>query len=101
MLTGIIAALPQEARCLPEFSRCRRNRANPLPVRSGDLMLMISGSGQERAYHCARILIDRGVGALVSWGCAGALSEHLQPGTLLLPEHIVSASERILYTDSE
>jgi len=55
-----------------------------------DLLLIVSGIGPNRARTAAQRLVDMRVGALVSWGTAGALSDDLNAGDLLLPEQILN-----------
>ncbi len=48
------------------------------------------GTGHERAYSAARSAISAGASALVSWGVAGALVPKLSPGTILLPQQVLT-----------
>lgn len=75
-LTGVVAALPAEARWL---------RASALAVRVG-------GVGAEHARRAARSLIADGAQALISWGTAAALAPTLSVGTLVLADRIVGES---------
>jgi adenosylhomocysteine nucleosidase len=72
-VTGVVAALPAEARWL---------RASALKVRVG-------GVGAEHARRAARALIADGALALISWGTAAALSPTLRLGTLVLADRVV------------
>jgi adenosylhomocysteine nucleosidase len=76
-LTGVVAALPAEARWL---------RASALAVRVG-------GVGAEHARRAARSLIADGVQALISWGTAAALAPTLAVGTLVLADRVVGDTE--------
>jgi len=100
---GIIAALPAEASCLTE--RYGRNNAilkaavsSPQQL-SDNVWLMISGIGKVQAEQAALRLIKHGADALLSWGCAGALSAQLQPGDVLIPRHVKTADGVDLSTD--
>jgi hopanoid-associated phosphorylase len=53
-------------------------------------MLQVSGIGAERAAQAAVSLVRSGTRALVSWGTAGGLDPTLTPGSLVLPEVVVS-----------
>jgi adenosylhomocysteine nucleosidase len=75
-LTGVVAALPAEARWL---------RASALDVRVG-------GVGAEPARRAARALIADGARALISWGTAAALAPTLRVGTLVLADRVVGDS---------
>jgi len=96
---GIVAALPAEAKCLVGLTD--KNNAHLSPRQLSDhVCLVIAGIGQEQATKAAIILIKHGADALLSWGCAGALSGDLQPGDVLLPQSITSQTSDTLYTDS-
>jgi adenosylhomocysteine nucleosidase len=61
----------------------------------------LSGAGPIAAAHAAALLIEEGVCALVSWGCAAALDPHLKPGDLILPRRIVGADGVLLETSRD
>jgi len=92
---GVIAALPAEAHCLAGrlgLNHATLKAAMSSPQQMTDnVWLMVSGIGKAQAEQAALRLIEHGVDALLSWGCAGALSAHLQPGDLLLPRHVKTA----------
>jgi len=101
---GIIAALPAEAKCLAGQNN-QKNSVFPAALSSpqklsNHVSLIISGIGSEQATKAATTLIEHGAGALLSWGCAGALSARLQPGDLLLPQTIKHQISPTLHTDS-
>lgn len=75
---GVVIALPAEAR---SFARAR----------GPEIELTIVGPGPQRAAAGAQTLIERGVGALLSWGTSGALVEDLPVGQLLLGEVLCDA----------
>jgi adenosylhomocysteine nucleosidase len=52
------------------------------------IWLVYSGAGSENAAQAANFLVDQGVKSLISWGCAAALSDTLQPGHLLIPAEV-------------
>ena len=83
-LIGIVVALPAEARSVAR-QRLAFDSLHELP---GGHWLAVSGAGPERAEAAAGRLLDRQVGALLSWGCCAAIAGHLRPGHLLLPEQI-------------
>jgi hopanoid-associated phosphorylase len=70
---GVVIALPAEARSFVQAS-------------GPDIDVAIVGPGPHRAEAGARVLIERGAGALLSWGTSGALVEDLPAGQLLLGE---------------
>jgi adenosylhomocysteine nucleosidase len=89
---GIVAALAAEARPL---GVTRRELRQPIELADGAL-LMLSGVGPAAARDGARRLAAAGVGALLSWGMAGALDPVLAPGTLIVPAEVVSP-DGVLY----
>jgi len=100
---GIIAALPAEAKCLAGKNN-QKNSVFPAALSSPQqlsdhVFLIISGIGYEQAIKAATALINHGADALLSWGCAGALSARLQPGDLLLPQTIKPHASDALRTD--
>lgn len=70
---GIVVALPVEAR---SFARAQ----------SRHVEMAVVGPGPQRAAAGACALIERGVGALLSWGTSGALVDGLEAGQLVLGE---------------
>ena len=78
-MTGVVAALPAEARWL---------RASTLEVRVG-------GVGAEHARRAARAFIADGAKALISWGTAAALAPTLGVGTLILADRVVGDNESV------
>jgi adenosylhomocysteine nucleosidase len=92
---GFVVALPGEARTLSQ-QRLDFEATHALP---GGHWIGVSGAGPERAHRAARKLLDQNVDALISWGCAGALKEDLQPGHLVIPECILSANHEPLVPD--
>jgi len=95
---GIIAALPAEAKCLAKRPGYHYVLLSPHPL-SEHVILSISGIGSEQAVKAATTLIQHGADALLSWGCAGALSADVQPGDLLLPQSIQPEACHTLSTD--
>ena len=83
---GILVALPDEGRTL---IRRRPSFESLTPLPQGH-WLAVSGAGPLAAEQHAKILVDQGIEALMSWGCAAALDISMSPGTLLLPERIQS-----------
>jgi len=97
---GIIAALPAEAKTLA--ARTDKLHDLPSPQQLSDqVLLVISGIGAEQAAKAASTLIQDGASALLSWGCAGALSDDLQPGDVLLPNSVTAESGKTLHTDKQ
>jgi len=99
---GIVAALPAEVKCLagwPDQYQHMPDTSSPLPSEQAKKpLLSISGIGPEAARTAAAMLVKHGATALLSWGCAGALSKELVPGNLLLPLTILTEDGQTLYT---
>lgn len=84
-MLGIVVALPWELKSLTD---------EKIPVGewrgvTENVRITVSGMGAERAYAAASALVQRGVTALISWGCAAALDSRLETGSLILPERII------------
>jgi adenosylhomocysteine nucleosidase len=94
---GIVVALAAEARCLTN----RRIKPDELIPLGHGVWLRLCGAGPERASAVANMLLGSGVKALLSWGTAGALAANLQPGLLILPRVVVSATGQRLPVDSQ
>ena len=94
---GILVALPDEGRTL---IRRRLSFESLTPLPQGH-WLAISGAGPKAAEQHAHKLADQGVHGLISWGCAAALTDHLSPGALLLPQRIRSEEGLELAVDAE
>ncbi len=62
--------------------------------------MILSGTGAWNAHHASCKLLDRGVRGLVSWGSAGALTDTLKAGDLILPERILGATGDRYQTDT-
>ena len=81
MTTGVVAAMPVEARCLPA-------ETSPDPETPPRRAVRVSGAGPQAAATAARELLTEGATRLLSWGIAGGLDPALRPGTLFLPDSL-------------
>jgi len=101
MQLGIVAALPAEAKCLagwPDQYQQMPDTSVLLPSeQTKKPLLSVSGIGPEAAHAAAASLVRNGATALLSWGCAGALSKELEPGDLLLPQTILTEDGQTLH----
>ena len=87
MITGLVAALPAEIRCLT-----RQEIKLNSPFRINDVVIVIiSGIGASHAEKAAERLLYEKIDALVSWGTAAGLVSSVQSGDLLLPETVLDA----------
>jgi len=101
MPLGIVAALPAEAKCLAGWPDAYQVLDISLPPPSKQTqkpLLSISGIGPEAAKAAASNLVNHGATGLLSWGCASALSERLEPGDLLLPEIVLAEEGQLFHT---
>ena len=92
---GLIAALPVEVRCLT-------NRLVPpnLPVHiNNNITVMVCGMGPVAAGKAAGEMLFQKIDCLISWGTAGALTDEVHTGDLILPENIHTGSGETRRTD--
>lgn len=92
---GILIAMPAEARC---FSSSFRSIGTIYPWGQKTLVA-VSGMG-ELASQAAQNLIQQEVECLISCGTAAGLAPHIQPGTLCIPQKILSEHQEIYHCDS-
>jgi len=85
-VAGVVVALPEE---LATLTRGKPARGECFAI-SDQVLVVYAGAGPLNAAKAAKSLIDNGVTALISWGCAAGLSPELRPGDLLLPERVLS-----------
>jgi hopanoid-associated phosphorylase len=83
---GIISALSSEGRCLT---------GNTIPVNkpvqiNQHAVAIICGMGDDKARIAAQTLLEQNITALLSWGTAGALTENIHSGDLVLADSIVT-----------
>ena len=89
---GVIAALPAEAACL---TGCNIPPEQPYFI-SDNLLVLVTGTGADRARNGAIKLLEYKVRSLVSCGVAGALDISLQPGDLIVPEMVIHSTQTFL-----
>ncbi|HEY7928995.1 MAG TPA: hypothetical protein VID71_03220 [Steroidobacteraceae bacterium] len=85
-VTGIVAALRSEARCLPQ-----RGLGSPSTAAGMHLSVLASGMGCLRAARAAHRLVREGAGALLCFGVAGALDPSLRCGDIVLASEVICA----------
>ncbi|HTT04034.1 MAG TPA: hypothetical protein VMF64_02000 [Steroidobacteraceae bacterium] len=85
-VTGIVAALRSEARCLPQRGSGLRSAAAGM-----HLSVLASGMGCLRAARAAQRLVREGAGALLCFGVAGALDPSLRCGDIVLASEVICA----------
>ncbi len=95
MSVGIVVALKAEARSLIKKSVLPETSVR-LPESA---LLRLAGMGPDRAGRAADALVVEGTTALISWGCAGGLQGSILPGTLILPEKILTSDPEPFFVD--
>jgi adenosylhomocysteine nucleosidase len=95
LTVGFVVALKAEARSL-----IKRAVVPETCIRLPDsAFLRLAGMGPDRAGRAADALVAEGAAALISWGCAGGLQESILPGTLILPDKILTSDLKPLSVD--
>ncbi|MCX7102133.1 MAG: phosphorylase [Methylobacter sp.] len=89
MITGICVALPEEIGTLTS----RKIDKGCYAFTSDTIVVACSGAGASNAQTASRLLIEQGAKQLISWGCAGALSQTLQPGNLVLADSLIDSND--------
>ena len=92
---GIVVAMTAEARTLVR----KPIIAGELIHLSEGILVQLSGVGARRARGAAKNLLELGVSALLSWGCAGGLVPTLFPGSLVLPRMVIGNDQFSCSTD--
>jgi hopanoid-associated phosphorylase len=87
--TGIVTALRSEMNCLTR-SRPDPNIATKI---NEQLLLVLSGMGSKNVATAIDVLLAAKVEGLVSFGTAGALSDELKSGDIVIPANIVNAND--------
>lgn len=96
MITGILVALPEELLTLTK-STLKQGECTTV---AKNLLVSLSGSGNENAKIATQSLIAKGASRLISWGCAGALAPHLKAGDLVIPTSILTDNHTLLATQA-
>jgi len=87
VIAGIVVALPEE---LTTLTSKKIAKGYCLFI-TDKLLVAHSGTGPVNAQSAAELLVAKGATRLISWGCAGALSESLKPGDLILADKLIDA----------
>jgi len=96
VITGIIIALPDE---ISSLTSKKINKGECISINKNTL-LALSGAGPENAAKAGQLLINKGAGRLISWGCAAALDADLKPGDLVLANQLLSAEKHVFSIES-
>ncbi len=84
--------------------RCLTGQAVPVkkPVQINEnAIVIVCGMGEEYARTAAQMLIEQNVSALVSWGTAGALTENVHTGDLILADSVITKEGESYLFDTE
>lgn len=87
MITGIVAALPEE---ITTLTSKKIDKGRCLFI-ADKLLVAYSGAGPVNAKTAAELLVANGANRIISWGCAAALSSSLKPGDLILADKLIDA----------
>lgn len=92
---GIVVALPEE---LATLTSAKLKRGECCQV--GGNWVAYAGAGFDNAATAARLLADKGIHGLISWGCAAGLAPDVKPGDLLIASKIDNGKQQF-DTDSQ
>jgi adenosylhomocysteine nucleosidase len=87
VITGIVVALPEELSTLTS----KKIDKGCCVFIADNIVLAYSGAGADNARTASELLIAQGASRLISWGCAAALDETLNPGDLVLADTLIDA----------
>jgi adenosylhomocysteine nucleosidase len=87
LITGIVVALPEELSTLTS----KKIAKGCCDFISDSIAVAYSGAGAINARTASESLIAQGATRLISWGCAAALNETLNPGDLVLADTLIDA----------
>lgn len=93
---GILIAMPAEARCFSPSFRSIGKIYN----HSQKTLVAVSGMG-ELASQATRDLIKQGAECLISCGTAVGLAPHIKPGTVCVPQKILSDGQEAYHCDPD
>lgn len=93
--TGIVVAMPRELKTLGY----RKVSEDGCVRHSEGVIICLSGIGKEKSAQAAEKLINKGANCLLSWGTAAALSPNITPGSIAIPEKIITEKHGIIHTD--
>jgi len=91
---GIIAALPAEAKC---FQINELSFETPIEIEK-NVFLCISGIGYESSLNATKKLVKLNVDGLISWGIAGAISNSINSGDMVIARSVIN--HRNIYSTS-
>ncbi len=93
---GIITPLTTEARWFTKPSILKK----PVSL-TENISLIVSGEGKVNAREAALALLNNGADGLLVIGMAGALSPELSSGDLVIPDNIMTDSNRVFHCHLE
>ena len=83
---GVIAALPAEAKC---FQINKLSFEAPIEIEK-NVFLCISGIGYKSCLNAAKKLVKLNVDGLISWGIAGAISDSIKSGDVIIARSVIN-----------
>ncbi len=96
-LLGVVAALKAEAQVLVK----RPMAVGEVLHLPEGILVKLSGIGGRPARVASEILLEKGATALLSWGSAGGLLPALSPGSLILPQKVLSSDHESFSVDTQ
>ncbi|HYW34456.1 MAG TPA: squalene--hopene cyclase [Balneolaceae bacterium] len=92
---GIVVALPRELQTLGNHHKA----GSEIIHHSERILIGQSGVGAKNAKKAAERLINHGANILISWGTATALTPDIAPGTIAIPDKVLTTEQDIFETD--
>jgi adenosylhomocysteine nucleosidase len=90
VITGIVVALPEEISTLTS----KKLTKGECFFKTESIVIVLSGMGKDNARIAAETLIENGAQRLLSWGCAGALTDALKPGDIVIARRCMSTKSK-------
>jgi hopanoid-associated phosphorylase len=97
VITGIVVALPEELSALTEK---RVDKGHCVFITKA-VLVVYAGAGCQNAGAAAELLVAKGAGRLISWGCAAGLSLALRAGDLVLADTIMGLDHVKIAVDAD
>jgi adenosylhomocysteine nucleosidase len=97
VITGIVIALAEELGTLTTS----KLGLGEIAHLNDNIQVIYSGAGADNAKAAAETLVKQGVSQLISWGCAAALADNVEPGTLVFAEQCIGADKSTVETDKQ
>lgn len=94
---GIVVAMPQE---LETLVNPKGRQGHSVIHHSDNILICLSGIGAQNAKKASKKLLEHGADRLISWGTAASLTADVRPGTLIVPDKILTKDLQTIETDA-